>query len=82
MTQRQILEEMKKLGPSECLTIVEEVLHMIHNDLQKREKPVISLKKKKSQLQRAAESLLSDYSVHDELTIFTSLDSEDFYAKR
>lgn len=35
---------------------------------------------KKQQLAAAAEALLSDYTMNDELTAFTALDSEEFYA--
>ncbi len=38
-------------------------------------------KQRRQQLTAAAEALLPDYAAGGELTIFTALDSEDFYAQ-
>ena len=43
MTQVEILEELKKLTISECLTIVEAILRLIHEDLRQEEGHEISL---------------------------------------
>jgi len=80
MTQVGILEEFKKLTTTERLAILEAALHLIREDLQKMEQPP-TREERKRQLAVAAEALLPDYtSCGSELTLFTVLDSEDFYA--
>lgn len=79
MTQVEILEELKKLTIPERLTIVEGVLRLIREDLQQVGQPLTRTERKR-QLATAAEALLPDYAAGGELTIFTALDSEDFYA--
>jgi hypothetical protein len=81
MTQVGILEEFKKLTTTERLAIIEAALHLIREDLQQIEQPP-AREERKRQLAVAAEALLPDYmSGRGELTIFTVLDSEDFYAQ-
>mgnify|MGYP001076493626 CR=1 FL=1 len=79
MTQIEILEELKKITISERLAIVEAALRLIREDLQQVEQPLIRTERRR-QLAAAAEALLPDYATGGELTIFTTLDSEDFYA--
>ena len=79
MTQVEILEELKRFTISERLTVVETALRLIREDLQQMEQP-LSRTERKRQLTAAAEALLPDYTADGELTIFTALDSEDFYA--
>lgn len=78
MTQVEILEELKKLTISERLTVVEVVLHLIREDLEHGQP--LRRTERKHQLATAAEALLPDYAAGGELTVFTALDSEDFYA--
>ena len=78
MTAVDILAEIKKLTAAERLTIVESILQSIREDLRQGEQQPAQTEKK--QLVKAAEALLSDYMKDKELTIFTSLDSEDFHA--
>ena len=80
MTQIEILEELKKLTTSERLAIVEATLSLIRQDLQKAEQ-LLGPTERKKQLSKAAEALLPDYETDSELTVFTTLDSEDFYTK-
>lgn len=79
MTQAEILKELKKLTVPERIAVIEAALHLVREDLQREErlspKPDI-----KQQLATAAEVLLPDYTSDAELTAFTVLDSEDFYA--
>lgn len=75
-----ILEELVKLPAAERLTIVEATLHLIRKDLQQVE-PLPARTKRKQQLAAAAKALLPDYAAGGELTVFTALDSEDFYAQ-
>jgi len=79
MTQVEILEELKKFTIPERLTIVEAALRLIREDLQQVRQPLTRAERKR-QLAAAAEALLQDYAAGGELTIFTALDSEDFYA--
>ena len=79
MTQVEILEELKNFTISERLTIVEAALRLIREDLQEVGQPLTPTERRR-QLAAAAEALLPDYAAGGELTIFTALDSEDFYA--
>lgn len=79
MRQREILEELKKFPTAERFTIIEVALHLIHEDLQQIEQPLIRTERKR-QLAEAAKALLPDYSADGELTAFTALDHEDFHA--
>ncbi|HPZ06713.1 MAG TPA: hypothetical protein PL110_01250 [Candidatus Eremiobacteraeota bacterium] len=76
MTQKQILEELKHLSNEERISILKSTLNMIREDLQRRKEIKEDRKKR---LTEAAEVLLEDYNTDKELTIFTALDSEDFY---
>jgi hypothetical protein len=78
-TRIEILEELKKLTTTERLTIIEAALDLIREDLQQAEQP-IAWTEKKRRLAEAAEALLPDYTTGGELTAFTALDGEDFYA--
>jgi hypothetical protein len=79
MTQIEVLEELKRFTIPERLTIIEATLRLIGEDLQEVEQPP-SQAERRHQLAAAAEALLPDYAAGGELTIFTALDSEDFYA--
>jgi hypothetical protein len=79
MTQVEILEELKRFTIPERLTIAETALRLIREDLQEVEQP-LTREERSRQLAAAAEALLPDYAAGGELTIFATLDSEDFYA--
>jgi hypothetical protein len=79
MVQTEILQELASLTIAERLTIAEAALHLIRKDLQRVE-PSPARAERKRQLAAAAEALLPDYATDGELTVFTALDSEDFYA--
>ena len=79
MIQVEILEELKKSTIPERLTIIEAALHLIREDLQQVGQPLTRTERRR-QLAEAAEALLQDYAAGGELTVFTALDSEDFYA--
>ncbi len=81
MTRTEILEELQKLPMGERLAIAEAALRSIREELRKSEGP-LERTKKAEQLVAAAEALLPDYSGGSELTIFTSLDAEDFRGER
>ncbi len=79
MIQVEILEELKKSTIPERLTIIEAALRLIREDLQQVGLPLTRAERRR-QLAEAAEALLQDYAAGGELTVFTALDSEDFYA--
>lgn len=76
MTQVEVLEELTKFSIAERLAVAEAALRLIRQDLEQTLTPA----ERKQKLTAAAEALLSDYVTGDELTSFTALDSEDFYA--
>jgi len=73
------LEELRQLTIPDRLAVIEAALHLVREDLQQAEQ-MPAQAEKKQQLVAAAEALLPDYAVDGELTAFTALDSEDFYA--
>jgi len=78
MIQTNMIKELNKLSNTERLTIIEASLRLIRDDINR----VKHLRTdRKRQLSSAAEALLADYSEDGELTIFTSLDSEEFHAE-
>jgi hypothetical protein len=78
MTQMEILTEFKKLDLLERLQVIQSALRLLGEDLQTQQ-PVRA--EKKNQLAHAAQALLPDYAAGKELTIFTDLDREEFYAQ-
>ena len=76
MTQAEILEELTRFSIAERLAVAEAALRLIRRDLEQALAPA----EKKQKLAAAAEALLSDYAAGGELTSFTALDSEGFYA--
>jgi len=77
MIQVDIVEELKRFTISERLEIIEAALRLIREDLQQAGQPLAQTERRR-ELTAAAEALLPDYAAGGELTIFTSLDSEDF----
>ena len=65
MTRKEILEQLKSLPAVERLSIIEEALRFVHEDLQS---PVPADKSK--QLSEAAKTLLPDYAAKGDLNIF------------
>lgn len=80
MTQTDILEELKKLTNAERLAIAEAALRLIRDELE-QEAHLDRSAARRRQLEAAARALLADYTEDGELTAFTSLDGEDFYAE-
>jgi hypothetical protein len=81
MTQAQILEEIGRLPIPDRLTIIEDVLRLIRQDLHH----TMQVQKQadlRRQLATAAQALLADYTAGGELTAFTALDGEDFHEAR
>lgn len=69
MTRKEILEQLKSLPTVERLSIIEEALHFVHEDLQSTE--LVPADKSK-QLVEAAKTLFPDYTVKGDLTAFTA----------
>ena len=80
MAELDLLEKLKELTAAERLSVAEAALRLIREDLGKTTQPG-TVKEEKQKLAKAAKALLPDYKSGGELTVFTSLDSEDFCAK-
>lgn len=78
MTHTNILNELQKLPVADRLSVVESVLQILREELQRHEQP--QQVADQQALARAAQSLLSDYTSDDELTAFAALDGEDVHA--
>lgn len=78
MLQTKMIKELNNLTNTERMTIIEASLHLIRDDIYKVKHPRTD---RKRQLSCAAKALLADYSEDGEMTVFTSLDGEDFHAK-
>ena len=81
MTRTEILDELQKLPMAERLAIAEAALRLIREELRKADAP-LERTKKAEQLAAAAKALLPDYTPGGELTVFTSLDAEEFRGER
>jgi hypothetical protein len=81
MTQREIIEQLKKLAPAQRLAIVEATLRSIREELVPAQEPVAKSERGRK-LAAAAKALLPDYAQGGDLTSFTALDSEDFHASK
>lgn len=68
----KILDAVKQLPLSEKLYIIELIFRDIRED-------TINKGKEEEKRKKAAELLLTDYQQDEELTIFTTLDKEDFH---
>jgi hypothetical protein len=79
MTEREILEKIKKLPAAERLMVVEETLRSIREELDQIERPMADTDLRRK-LTAAARALLPDYEAGGDLTAFTTLDGEDFHA--
>jgi hypothetical protein len=67
MQINEIIKEIKRLPLTKRFYVVEETIKSIKND------------EIKNQMKLAADKLYNDYTNDKELTIFTSLDFENFY---
>ena len=74
MTDREILEQLKKLPTPERLKIIESTVHQLREELEG------AVEQGADRLAQAAQALLADYASDSELTAFTGLDSEPFHA--
>ena len=77
MTDREILEQLKKLPTAARLKIVESTVHELREEL---ESGPARPEDADDRLTKAAQALLADYVSDSELTSFTALDSEPFHA--
>lgn len=79
VVRTEILEELEKLTVEERLMVVEAALRLIREELGQPAKSPPDVDEKQ-RLAEAARALLRDYQTDSELTAFTALDGEDFYA--
>ena len=70
LEQKKFLEHYKEHGFSDQSSLVREAIDRFAKDIQRKER--------KDLMQIKAQELLTAYSEDNELTAFTSLDSEDF----
>jgi hypothetical protein len=71
MSTRQIVDEIEKLPLDEKIKLMQVMVMRIAKE-----------KEQAGSLHKGAEVLLSDYENDKELTVFTSLDKENFYETR
>lgn len=79
MTRTEILEELRKLSAKERLEVIEAVALQLQEELRPIERP-LTRSERERQLAAAAATLRRDYVEDNELTSFTTLDSQDFHA--
>ncbi len=82
MGQMEIIEEIKKLTLVERISLVEETMKLIGEDIGSRRKMLPNNDEIERQMERAAELLKEDYRSGGALTEFTALDGEDFDEER
>ncbi|MBI4645122.1 MAG: hypothetical protein HY738_00655 [Bacteroidia bacterium] len=70
MSTTELLKAIENLPISKRIFLIEKAIHSIRQ------------KEDNSQMKKAAECLYFDYKNNKELTIFTSIDFEDFYEIR
>ena len=80
MTRTDILDEINKLPADERLGIVESALRQLRQQFMAGRLDVIA--ERRERLSVAADSLKSAYETDAELTVFTTLDRDDFHAPR
>jgi hypothetical protein len=70
MRTNEIIKEIQRLPVQKRIYVIEKTIHSIrkHED--------------KNQMEKAADTLLADYTSDKELTAFLALDLEDFYEAR
>lgn len=68
----KILDAIKQLSLSEKLHIIELIFRDLRED-------AADMEKEDERRRKAAELLLTDYQEDEELTIFTTIDQEDFH---
>jgi len=74
--QSTILNDIQSLSPAERLEVIEAAVQLLRVGLRVRE----AQSESRQRLSVAAEALLQDYTEDVELTAFTAIDGDDFYA--
>jgi hypothetical protein len=64
----EIIKEVSRLPIKEKITVMEKILDSLRGDISKD-----------NDLEIGAQTLLSEYKNNQELTVFTSIDADDFY---
>ena len=76
MVKTDVIDKLKKLSTTERLAIIEDIIHITREEIEKQSD---YSQNRKQELEAAARTLLPDYNNDKELTSFTALDSEEFY---
>lgn len=74
MSVVEIKNELEKMTNAERRIVIEIATKLIHAEQKRR----LSLDEKRARLKKSAEIMLSEYKNDRELTVLTTLDSEDF----
>jgi len=80
MIQTEILDKFVQLPAKEQLEVIEAAIRLLRKNFQQID-PQPSLPGATERLAMAANALLLDYIEDPDLTIFTAIDGEDFYAE-
>ncbi|MFA6033871.1 MAG: hypothetical protein WC889_13300 [Myxococcota bacterium] len=76
MTRAQIMNTLKRLPTPERISIIEDLLQTFKAELGGEDHEA-----EKRRMAAAAKELMKDYAEDGDLTLFTSLDAEDFHAQ-
>ena len=79
MNQTTILEELKQLSLQQQFEVLASAVEILQKNVEQVDQHK-SIGNQKQRLAEAAQAPLSDYLTDGELTAFTVLDGEDFYA--
>lgn len=80
MTQAQLLNEFSQLSLPQQLEVIQGALHIMAQQFRSLQ-PHTNGHEDQKRLEEAANLLLADYMEDKELTSFTALDGEPFYAE-
>lgn len=82
MSQAEILSEIERLSIFQQLDLIKEAMRILEKQLHGTVQAQDEQLGNKVSLTDAATLLLADYEEDEELTAFSSLDGEEFYATR
>ena len=76
MSVIEIESELEKMTNKERFFVIEIATKLIRGELNGKRR--LSLEEKRAKLSQSAKLMVSEYKTNKDLTVFTSLDSEDF----
>ncbi|MEW5694019.1 MAG: hypothetical protein AB1765_12070 [Candidatus Hydrogenedentota bacterium] len=77
MTTIEIINQLRRLNSDELINIIENAVAVLESKIQSSNK---TKNRSKKQLFKAAKKLVSEYKNNSELTAFTLIDGDEFYA--